>query len=43
MREKPIPSSARKLRKDYGHKGSVEEKNLAVILQGLGAKTNRQS
>jgi hypothetical protein len=28
------------LHKDYNRKGSVEKKSLAVILKGLGAKTN---
>jgi hypothetical protein len=40
MRDKPILSSERMLRKDYDRRGSVANKNLFVILKGLGAKTN---
>jgi hypothetical protein len=38
--DKPILSSERKVHKDYDRKFSIEKKNLAVNLKGLGAKTN---
>jgi hypothetical protein len=36
MRDKPILSSERMLRKDYGLKVSVAKKSLVVMLRGLG-------
>jgi Ca2+-binding EF-hand superfamily protein len=41
IRNKPIHSSERMLHKDCDHKGSVQKKNLVVILKELGAKMNR--
>jgi hypothetical protein len=38
--DRPILSSERMLYKDYDHRCSIEEKNLAAGLKGLGAKTN---
>jgi hypothetical protein len=40
MRNKPIFSSERLLRKDYYLRSSVEKKILVVGLKGLDAKTN---
>jgi hypothetical protein len=38
MRDKPVFSSERMLRKDHARKGSVAGKTLVVNLKGLGAK-----
>jgi hypothetical protein len=40
VNDRPILSSERMLYKDYDSRCSVEKKNLAVSLKGLGAKTN---
>jgi hypothetical protein len=40
IRDKLVLSSDVMLYKDYGSKGSVAKKSLAVFLEGLGAKTN---
>jgi hypothetical protein len=42
IRDKPIVSSVRILRKDYDRKCSFakKKKTLVVSLEGLGAKTN---
>jgi hypothetical protein len=41
IRDNPIFSSERMLRKNYDGNGSVAEKRyLVVILKGLGTKTN---
>jgi hypothetical protein len=40
MRNKPILSSGRMLRKDYDRKSSVEKESLVVILKRIGANTN---
>jgi hypothetical protein len=40
IRDKPIFSSEKKLRKDYNRKGSVGKRSLVVALKGPGAKTN---
>jgi hypothetical protein len=40
MREKPILSSEKVLRKDYDRKGPIaENKSLVVSLNGFGGKT----
>jgi hypothetical protein len=39
VRDNPIFSSERMLRKDYGRRGSVE-KTLVMVFKGLGAKMN---
>jgi hypothetical protein len=40
VNDRPILSSERILYKDYDRRCSIEKKILAVILKGLGAKTN---
>jgi hypothetical protein len=40
VNDRPILSSVRMLHKDYDRKCSIEKKNLAVSLKGLGAKIN---
>jgi hypothetical protein len=40
IRGKPKLSLERVLHKDYDLKGSVEKKNMAMSLKGLGATTN---
>jgi hypothetical protein len=40
VNDRPILSSERMLYKDYDHRCSIEKKILAMILKGLGAKTN---
>jgi hypothetical protein len=40
VNDRPILSSESMLHNDYDLKGSIEKKNLAVSLKGLGAKTN---
>jgi hypothetical protein len=40
VNDRLILSSERMLYKDYDRRCSIEEKNLAMSLKGLGAKTN---
>jgi glucan phosphoethanolaminetransferase (alkaline phosphatase superfamily) len=40
MRDKPVFSSERMLRKGHNRKSSGATQNLVVILKELGAKTN---